>query len=52
MSCSARSACWATCRGADLLESVRPFAAKDSPVQTATKYSGMGYDWSLNRPPG
>ncbi|CAN5607215.1 hypothetical protein BH09PLA1_BH09PLA1_15770 [soil metagenome] len=36
---------------ADLLESIRPFAAKDSPVQSATRYSGMGYDWSLNRPP-
>ncbi len=34
---------------AGLLEAIRPFAASDSPVQSATAYSGMGYDWSLNR---
>ncbi len=34
---------------AGLLEAIRPFAAPDSPVQSATGYSGMGYDWSLNR---
>ena len=35
----------------DLLAALRPLAAADSPVQTAQRYSGMGYDWSLNRPP-
>jgi hypothetical protein len=37
--------------GSGLLEAIRPYAAADSPVQTARSYSGMGYDWSLNRPP-
>jgi hypothetical protein len=32
-----------------LLESIRPFAAADSPVQSATEYESMAYDWSLNR---
>jgi hypothetical protein len=32
-----------------LLESIRPFAGPDSPVQTATEYESMAYDWSLNR---
>jgi len=32
-----------------LLESIRPYAAPDSPVQTATEYESMSYDWSLNR---
>jgi hypothetical protein len=32
-----------------LLEAIRPFAGPDSPVQTATEYESMSYDWSLNR---
>jgi hypothetical protein len=32
-----------------LLEAIRPYAAPDSPVQTATEYESMSYDWSLNR---
>lgn len=32
-----------------LLESIRPFAGPESPVQTATEYESMKYDWSLNR---
>jgi hypothetical protein len=35
---------------ATLIEAIRPYAAKDSPVQTATKYEAMTYDWSLNKP--
>jgi len=32
-----------------LLEAIRPFAGPDSPVQMATEYESMSYDWSLNR---
>jgi hypothetical protein len=32
-----------------LLEAIRPLAGPDSPVQTATEYESMSYDWSLNR---
>jgi hypothetical protein len=32
-----------------LLEAIRPYAGPDSPVQTATEYESMSYDWSLNR---
>ena len=32
-----------------LLEAIRPYAAPDSPVQTATEYESMSYDWALNR---
>ncbi|HEV2294734.1 MAG TPA: DUF547 domain-containing protein [Tepidisphaeraceae bacterium] len=34
---------------AGLLEAIRPFAAPGSPVHSATGYSGIGYDRSLNR---
>lgn len=37
-------------RDADVLESIRQYAAPDSPVHGAVGYSYMGYDWSLNRP--
>lgn len=36
-------------KDAGLIEAIRPLAAPDSPVQSATGYSSMGYDWSLNR---
>jgi hypothetical protein len=36
-------------RDPGLIESLRPYAAPDSPVQTATEYESMDYDWSLNR---
>ena len=39
-------------RDAGLLDAIRPYAAPDSPVQTAKAYKSMGYDWSLNRAPG
>jgi len=39
-------------RDVTLLESLRPLAGPDSPVQTATRHESMGYDWGLNRPPG
>jgi hypothetical protein len=32
-----------------LLDAIRPYAGPDSPVQTATEYETMSYDWSLNR---
>jgi hypothetical protein len=32
-----------------LLDSIRPFAGAESPVQTATEYESMSYDWSPNR---
>jgi hypothetical protein len=35
-------------RNPSIIESIRPFAAPDSPVQTATEYESMSYDWSLN----
>ncbi|HLL89226.1 MAG TPA: DUF547 domain-containing protein [Tepidisphaeraceae bacterium] len=35
--------------GQELLTVLRRYAGPDSPVQSATKYKGMGYDWSLNR---
>ncbi|HEY7119091.1 MAG TPA: DUF547 domain-containing protein [Tepidisphaeraceae bacterium] len=38
-------------RDPGLLESIRPFGRPDSPVQTATEYESMPYDWSLNRAP-
>ena len=34
-----------------IVEAVRYYAAKDSPLQTATSAGNLGYDWSLNRPP-
>jgi hypothetical protein len=37
-------------RNPSLLDAIRPFAGPDSPVQTATEYESMSYDWSLNRP--
>ena len=33
------------------LDAAKALAGPDSPVQPATKYVGMSYDWSLNRPP-
>jgi hypothetical protein len=36
-------------RNPSILEAIRPYAAPDSPVQTATEYESMSYDWSLNR---
>jgi len=39
-------------RDPSILEAVRPFAGPDSPVQTATEYESLSYDWSLNRAPG
>ena len=39
-------------RDPGLIESLRPDAGPDSPLQTAKAYKSMGYDWSLNRPPG
>lgn len=36
-------------KDAGLIEAIRPLAAPDSLVQSATGYSSMGYDWSLNR---
>lgn len=35
----------------ELLDSIRKFAADDSPVQSAKTYEFQKYDWSLNRPP-
>ena len=35
----------------DLITALRPYAADDSPLKTARRWEGMGYDWSLNRPP-
>jgi hypothetical protein len=32
-----------------LLEAIRPYAGPNSPVQKATEYESMDYDWSLNR---
>jgi hypothetical protein len=32
-----------------LLEAIRPYAGPDSPVQNATEYESMDYNWSLNR---
>ena len=32
-----------------LLDAIRPYAGPDSPVQNATEYETMSYDWSLNR---
>ncbi len=34
--------------GLDLLPSLKRFAAPDSPVQSATNFRSIGYDWSLN----
>ena len=36
---------------AAVLAGVRRYAAQDSPVVGATNLQGLGYDWSLNRPP-
>jgi hypothetical protein len=36
-------------RDPGLLEAIRPFAGPDSPVQQATEYESMTFDWSLNR---
>jgi hypothetical protein len=36
-------------RDGRLLDALRPLAAPDSPIQTATEYESMSYDWSLNR---
>jgi hypothetical protein len=36
-------------RDAGLIDALRPLAAPDSPLQTATEYQSMSYDWSLNR---
>jgi hypothetical protein len=36
-------------RSPSIIESIRPFAAPDSPVQTASEYESMSYDWSLNQ---
>jgi hypothetical protein len=36
-------------RNPSILEAIRPYAAPDSPVQTATEYESLSYDWSLNR---
>jgi hypothetical protein len=33
----------------DLLDALRPLAASDSPLLTATRYETMPYDWTLNR---
>ena len=33
------------------LDAAKALAGPDSPVQGATDYTGMSYDWSLNRPP-
>jgi hypothetical protein len=35
---------------ATLIEAIQPYAAPDSPVNGATKYEPMTYDWSLNKP--
>jgi len=35
----------------NVLEAIRPFAAEDSPVQSAISSQFQEYDWSLNRPP-
>jgi hypothetical protein len=32
-----------------LLDCLKPYAGPDSPVQKATKFEPIGYDWSLNR---
>ena len=34
-----------------IIDATKYYAAKDSPLQTATDSGNMGYDWSLNRPP-
>ena len=36
-------------RDLGLLDALRPLAGPDSPIQTATEYETMSYDWSLNR---
>ena len=36
-------------RDPSVLEAIRPFASPDSPVQAATEYESLSYDWSLNR---
>jgi hypothetical protein len=36
-------------RTVSLLDALRPLAGPDSPVQTATEYETLSYDWSLNR---
>jgi hypothetical protein len=36
-------------RDPSILEAIRPYASPDSPVQTATEYESLSYDWSLNR---
>jgi hypothetical protein len=39
----------ATGRREGLLDALRPLAGPDSPIQTATEYESMSYDWSLIR---
>ena len=36
--------------GATLIDAIKIYAAPDSPVNGATKYEAMTYDWSLNKP--
>ena len=36
--------------GATLIDALKTYAAPDSPVNGATKYEAMTYDWSLNKP--
>ena len=38
-------------KGPSIIDATKYYAAKDSPLQTATDAGNMGYDWSLNRPP-